>query len=167
MAEKTSSVRRITIVITIAIAMLTASSFLSYRAEAASIAHGVFGTGSGTVTCPDRTQLNNAQFSVFFDKSAGKTVGAVEVSTGFVVGSGDLFADILGQGQVANNKFSVTGVGGVLPASGDTNLCTSSVTPTNIYVSGPCGQGVTVQFQAADGTQGSFVSNVFCNKFTQ
>jgi hypothetical protein len=167
MLEKSSGMTAMTIAATITIAILIIGpSFLSYNAEAIPVTHGVFGTGIGTIICPDRTQLNNAQINVFFDKSAGKTVGSIDVSTGFVVGSGDLFAGFLGQGQVTNNKFSVSGVGAPIP-NYTTNLCTSSVTPTNIFVNGPCGQGVTIRLQAADGTQGSFIGNVFCNRFTQ
>jgi hypothetical protein len=167
MLRNTSGMTLVTfLAITAVVISLLAASFLPYEAEAIPVRHGVSGTGTGTVICPDGIQIiNNAQINVFFDKFSGRTGGIVEVSSGFVIGSGDLSASILGQGQVANNKFSVSGLGA--PGfEGDTNLCNSSVTPTNIFASGTCSNGAVIQFQAADGTKGSFTGNVFCNRFT-
>jgi hypothetical protein len=126
------------------------------------------GSGTGRVTCPNGSVLNRgfdgSPLTISFQGTKGqfpflgikaKASGSfdLELSEGirfFLKKLGDF-----DQGTITKNAFSFSGT-----ESRD-DMCDLAL-PTTITISGACGQGVAVQFQAANGERGEFTANVVC-----
>jgi hypothetical protein len=148
------------LVISVAISPLSFNN----RVQAAAIKVAQ-GEGSGTVTCPNGSVFPNADFptlTISFQgtkgvfPSPGKVSGSFELDS--ELDSQRFFLKKLGdfnQGTITKNEFSFSGT-----ESSD-NMCGASL-PATVTISGPCGQGVAVRFQATNGEKGEMTANVVC-----
>ena len=112
----------------------------------------IAGGGTGTVTCPDGTQVNNAQISFRLQKDKGQASGAFNVFTDVSTKIGDLTAV-----QINQNKYTITGI------ERYDSVCGIGTADTSVTITGSCGQGASIQFRAANGEIGTFTGSVACS----
>lgn len=142
------------VIVLIATSLLSATPILfSHKAEAAA-AKTASGQGIGTVTCPNNMQAPGETISFNARQSNGQTNGNWNI---FIP---PVFANfkqgIITGGSISNTHAIFTG------AENQDTLCGAPI-PVTITMSASCGQGVAIQFTAANGERGTFTGNVACS----
>jgi hypothetical protein len=165
MLIKSSGIIAMTIAAILAASLAVSPGIFNSIVQAAAN-KSIYGEGAGTVTCSNGDHFTVEIFDFNGLKGASPALGPPLKGTG---GSFQLlhqegprfFFKILGdfnQVSFSQNKFSLSGI-----ISFD-DLCGYGLATVQIpaTISGPCGQGVPVQFQAADGAKGQLTANVVC-----
>ena len=151
--RRTTKTITTTAVVVVAILMLAvAPTSLFYKVANAAPQKVLQMSGTGTVTCPDGSTVNNVQVSIFAQKQGGTTSGFISIfdPTGNFKG-GNIF-----RGQVNPQQYKLEGI------EMTDQICGVSG-PTTFSVSGTCGTGGTGQFTAANGERVSFSGNFACS----
>src|SRR5215211_7005825 len=142
MSSSTSSSRRritITIVIVVTILMLAAApTSLFYKVANAAPNKILQGLGTGTVTCPNGSTVDNVQVQIFVQKQKGTTSGFISI---FDPATGNSKGGNIFRGQVNQQQYKLEGI------ETTDQICGVSG-PTTFSVSGTCGIGGTGQFTA-------------------
>ena len=123
--------------------------------EATAIKH-VRGSGVGTVTCPDGSEIDNAQIVFGADKDKGR----FDRFTSLAEISQESFFDIIDvsfhQGTITVHRYDLVGI----PSR--VGLCPGTSVATVATLSGPCGENVKIEFTTRNGVQGEFTGKVVC-----
>jgi hypothetical protein len=116
----------------------------------------VYGTGTGTVTCPtgvtvtgETIQFNG--YKAYPGTSGGSFQGSFSIN-GLLLMGGYAVSGHIGD----DNSYSMSGIVTYSPD------CLGAAVPTTFTVGHDCGASVPIYFEAADGTRGTFIGNVAC-----
>jgi hypothetical protein len=157
MSSSTSSSRRritITIVVVVTILMLAAApTSLFYKVANAAPNKILQGSGTGTVTCPNGSTVDNVQVQSFVQRQGKSTGGFFSIRD---PATGNEKPSNIFQGQINSNQYKLQGI------ENFDGICGAS-TPTTISVSGTCGIGGTGQFTADNGERVTFSGNFACS----
>jgi hypothetical protein len=157
------------VIVVMAVGIAVAPTLISSNvAQAAPSTKAVSGHGTtNTITCPISGIVGPFTLDFSAAKSSnGKLSGNWKITSVdplfglLIVKSGNING-----GQIQNSKYIVTGIEDI------DRGCTSSdpssnpfggQIPTTMSISGQCGTGVQINFQAADGEKATFTGNVAC-----
>lgn len=138
--------QKLAVVLFLAIALAAAPTSFSHNALAVAV-KSLVGRGTGTVTCPDGTTVNDVGIDIFTSRSKGNTGGSFSIN----FDSGNLVTKTLNQ-----NHYTLKG-----SVFSDTT-CSEGSGPIAVTISGNCGQDVPIHYVAANGVKGEFKGNVVC-----
>jgi hypothetical protein len=156
MTRTMTNVRKMSMLLAIA-ATLVATPVLILTPQLAQAQQGkdIIGRGTGQLNCPSGSSAPGDETIDFYaSKDKGSIFGAF--TSGSNEGFGYKFGYITG-GHIGAKQYTLTGY------EDTDNICSSQI-PTTFTISGQCGQGVTIQFRAANGEEGQFTGNVACAK---
>lgn len=159
MMEKTSGLTAATVAVILVISVAVSPVIFNDRVQAAAV-KGIQGSGTGTVTCADGTQVNNVHLDFSVQKLQGRIIspnsGATFTFQGGIFGT-EAVGGFFVQGKVGSQAYNLQGVA-------STSLVCNTAPPIDFFISGACGPAVKIGFTttSTDGERGEFTGNVAC-----
>jgi hypothetical protein len=147
------------VIVVMAVGIAVAPTLISNVAQAAPSTKAVSGHGTtNTIICPTGSIFDPSGFVLDFSAAKGSN-GKISGTWDIHIAAASLKAGNINGGQIQNNKYILTGI-----ENTDVGACTGfgGQTPTTMSISGQCGTGVQINFQAADGEKATFTGNVAC-----
>lgn len=147
------NMRKMSMLLAIAAILVTTQTLILGPTQLAQAQQGkdIIGHGTGQLNCPSGSSAPGDETIDFYaSKDKGSIFGAF--TSGSNEGFGCKFGYITG-GNIGAKNYTLTGY------EDTDNICSSQI-PTTFTISGQCGQGVTIEFRAANGEEGQFTGNV-------
>jgi hypothetical protein len=126
---------------------------LFYKVANAAPTKVLSGSGTGTVTCPNGSTVNNVQVFIQVFREGKTTSGSISI---FDQATGNDKQLRITQGQINPQQYKLQGI------EDFDGICGAS-TPATFSLSGTCGAGGTGQLTAANGERVSFSGNFACS----
>jgi len=117
---------------------------------------GVSGSGSGSIACSDGTRVEGGSISFVAFKSNVPIHGSWEVVSVRTSGASQNTGGSFQTGHIGSDQYTLTG------RQISDSICRGNP-PTPATISGQCGQGVTIELNAANGEKGIFTGDVTCS----
>ncbi|HEV8636913.1 MAG TPA: hypothetical protein VG370_22060 [Chloroflexota bacterium] len=137
------AVLRLVVVAVLAVGAVTSPAYAGSN-------KAVQGNGTGSVTCTSGGPAVPAMINFSANLNKGTISGQF-----FIFGSVIKFGGVV-SGNVSTTNYDISGIEFIA-------VCTGAATPTTYTIGKDCGQGVTINFAAANGETGTFVGNVACS----